>query len=183
MFAKMRAQSRQRLCAQCGRQIKGQVRKQECGSCHGDFIDAITARAQRTPDGCWLYVGTLDKHGYGVLVTSTQRLAHRAVHEALIGPIPKGMDVDHLCHTPEACAGGSSCPHRRCINPAHLSAKTRRDNWLRGSSITARNLAKTHCPQGHEFSPENTAVCTRPDGRTWRRCRTCHRARNARKKK
>jgi hypothetical protein len=77
-----------------------------------------------------------------------------------VGKIPEGLQIDHLCRV------------RECANPAHLEAVTCRENLLRGDTVTAHNANKTHCVNGHEYTPENTAI-TR-DG--CRRCRICHRA-------
>jgi hypothetical protein len=107
---------------------------------------------------CWVWIGTGNNKGYGrVWFDGGMRLAHRVVYEILNGPIPKGMVIDHLCRV------------RRCVNPSHLEVVTTRENLLRGNTVTAMAAAKTHCPQGHEFTPENIL----PDRGT-RRCRTCH---------
>lgn len=87
--------------------------------------------------------------------------AHRWSYEALVGPIPDGLQLDHLCR------------NRGCVNPDHLEPVTSRENTLRGESLWAINAQKTHCPQGHEYTPENTYY----GGRTGnsRYCRECNR--------
>lgn len=109
---------------------------------------------------CWLWTSTLDSDGYG----KTKRngivgMAHRISYEEFVGPIPDGLQIDHLCHDPAHCALGVSCPHRRCINPAHLEPTTAAVNIARGGGRAAKNAVKTHCPYGHEYTPENTYRC------------------------
>jgi hypothetical protein len=104
--------------------------------------------------GCWLWMGaTTGKSGYGrIYVQRRMVLAHRFAYELTTGPIPAGMDLDHLCRT------------RLCVNPAHLEPVTHHENVLRGEG-GAHHAAKTHCPKGHPYSPENTLV--------WRGIRNC----------
>jgi hypothetical protein len=98
--------------------------------------------------------------GYGYFRDGgTTRLAHRAAYESVKGLIPEGLVIDHLCRIPA------------CVNPDHLEAVTVRENILRGVGITAQNVKKTSCPQGHPYDRENTYVRGRR-----RTCRTCHRA-------
>lgn len=125
---------------------------------------------QAGPDECWIWTGRIDKYGYGR--HSEQRLAHRMVYERLVGPIPPGMTLDHICHDPLVCDGGTSCLHRRCVNPEHLELATRIDNQRR-----SRPAMKTHCKHGHEFTPENTYQ--RPDREARRVCRACVNRRSA----
>ena len=73
-----------------------------------------------TPGGCWEWQGALND-GYGIVGRDgTTRRVHRVVYEALVGPIPNGMDLDHLCR------------NRRCCNVLHLEPVTRRENLARG---------------------------------------------------
>ena len=108
-------------------------------------------------NGCWEWVGYIDRHGYGVL---DQRRAHRVVYERAKGPIPEGLQTDHLCR------------NRKCVNPDHLELVTSRENTLRGNSFVARQARQTHCIRGHEFTMENTlrTSCGK------RQCRACSRA-------
>lgn len=128
-----------------------------------------------SPTQCWPWLGRLDESGYG-RVGKWSIPAHRLMYEHAVGPIPKGLELDHLCHTRDlSCCGGVSCPHRRCVNPKHLEVVTHKVNAHRGRSFAAVNAAKTHCPQGHPYDEENTYVYDRPGVRA-RFCRTCVRA-------
>jgi hypothetical protein len=137
-------------------------------------------------DGCWRRRWVLPT-GYSTVSRPGGRvvLAHRAMYELMVGPIPEGHDLDHLCHTNDpTCHLDRDCPHRACCNPAHLEPVTERENTLRGTSPAAENARKTHCKRGHEFTPENTyVVFPRANGLPGRGCRTCrieyHRARRA----
>lgn len=108
-------------------------------------------------DDCWTWNGALTK-GYGhIYVDKKNKMVHRVVYELLTGPIPDQMQIDHLCR------------NRRCCNPRHLEAVDSRTNSLRGVGPTAINATKTHCPQGHEYTEENTYRSVK--GRECRMCR------------
>jgi HNH endonuclease len=112
------------------------------------------------PGNCHIWLGQLNEGGYGIFHRDGRRLlAHRASHEFHIGPIPDGLVVDHRC-------GRTSC-----VNPAHLEAVTQHVNTLRGHAGD-QNSYKTHCVNGHEFTPENTRMRANGHGRD---CRACHR--------
>jgi hypothetical protein len=116
------------------------------------------AKVQKT-ETCWLWTGAISSTGYGRL---NLYYAHRIAFELHIGPIPEGMTIDHLCRV------------RTCVNPAHLEAVTLAENIRRSDSPSAQRARWTHCPRGHEFTPENTYL--RPDGHG-RQCRACCRMR------
>jgi len=80
--------------------------------------------------GCWEWTGQITRHGYGWLVGIG---AHRLAYEVFVGPIQSGLVIDHTCHDPDTCVCGDTCPHRRCVNPAHMETVTQRENWLRGA--------------------------------------------------
>ena len=115
---------------------------------------------------CWLWTGAKHNLGYGLFRTGELRYAHRVAYMLAGGVILDGFDIDHLCRV------------RACVNPAHLVAVTHKENVLRGRTIAARNARKTHCPQGHEYTPENTYVERTRYG-TGRKCKACQRERAA----
>lgn len=115
---------------------------------------------------CWLWAYRVDDRDYGQLAywngeKAVKQKAHRAIYEALVGPIPDGYTLDHLCRV------------RRCVNPAHLEPVTNRVNVQRG--IIYR-LTKTHCKKGHLYSGANLSM--RKNGT--RICRACANAQQAR---
>lgn len=119
--------------------------------------------------------------GYGTFSPGSRRSnplspvrAHRWLYERWVGPIPQGLQLDHLCHNDTGCPGGDDCSHRACVNPMHMEPVTPRVNTLRGSGNSAANALKTHCSRGHEFTEENTYWQTFR-GRRHRSCRICRR--------
>lgn len=117
---------------------------------------------------CWEWTGRVETTGYGKFsYRGAQVLAHRFVYELLVGPIPSGMQIDHLCH------------NRACVNPDHLEPVSARINQLRSMSPSGQNVRKTHCPKGHPYDEENTYVT--PNG--GRQCRACRHARAIAKRK
>lgn len=124
------------------------------------------------------WTGATNARGYGRFRSGARGskvlYAHRAAYELLMGPIPEGLLLDHVCHTRDtSCPGGDSCPHRRCINPHHLEPVTSRENTFRSPhALTALNVRKTRCDNGHAFDEANTYV--QADSK--RRCRACARA-------
>ena len=110
--------------------------------------------------GCWLFQGADNGYGYGYFRGAEGKaiLAHRFSWQELVGPIPAGLTLDHLCRV------------RRCVNPAHLEPVTNRENILRGTAPTAINATKSHCPLGHPYSGTN--LRTRKTG--GRYCAACN---------
>lgn len=102
-----------------------------------------------------------DKDGYGHVAVDARKisLTHRVAYEASIGPIPAGLQLDHLCR------------NRACFNPLHLEPVTNKENAAR-----AFYASRTHCANGHEFSLSNTRLERVPRG-IRRACRACDRAR------
>ena len=92
------------------------------------------------PNDCWPWQGSIAR-GYGKFRVGkgTTHLAHRFAYEALVGAIPSGMQMDHVCHSRDAgCDGAGSCVHRRCVNPAHLEVVTASTNsWRRERGMSA----------------------------------------------
>lgn len=133
-------------------------------------------------NGCWLFDGTIDEHGYGRLgVDGRSRRAHRLAYTAWVGAIPEGLQVDHTCHNESECEGGRTCDHRRCINPAHLALATVGENVLSGKGIAATYARRTACKNGHEYTDENTRWIETKTGTKARVCRACRRANERRR--
>lgn len=136
----------------------------------------VMNRIQPEPNsGCWLWVGSYTRGGYGAISMSgkTQN-AHRAVFLMLGGFIEPGK---YLCH---------KCDNRACVNPDHMFVGTQSENILdackKGRVITPPSplAGRTHCKNGHEFSGENLKFNV--VGRhKWRRCRECSRLAAARR--
>jgi hypothetical protein len=107
-------------------------------------------------DGCWLWTGHTVS-GYGRFkMRNKVHAAHRFAYEHIVGPIPDGLQIDHVCRV------------RNCVNPDHLEPVTQAENIKRGYFAT-----KPHCPQGHPYAGDNLYV--RPSDNA-RICRACTRA-------
>jgi hypothetical protein len=143
-----------------------------------DHYDALTeaerAKIAVDENGCWLWLGYVAPTGYAMVSPSVARLwsgsryAHRVYYTRFVGPIPEGLEIDHLCRV------------KRCCNPDHLEAVTRSVNILRGPQpeLTrerhARHRARGRCRHGHDLmDPRN--VYYYGDGR-WQ-CDICRRER------
>jgi len=111
-------------------------------------------------NGCWNYEGYRVPAGYGWATGYTPQkseFTHRIVYLWKTGAISAGSHIDHLCR------------NHACCNPSHLEEVTPKENAAR-SPIT--NASVTHCPQGHEYTAENTY---RRKDRPGRQCNTCNR--------
>lgn len=145
-----------------------------------NVIDRIEQRLVECDHGyltpCLIFTGSLDSYGYGKIGWTPEvggprryRSTHRLMYERYVGCVPAGLELDHLCR------------QRDCSEVTHLEAVTRRENVLRGTTpelLAIRNGRDlTHCPRGHEWTPENTYL--RPDRaqRPTRMCRACARIR------
>lgn len=109
---------------------------------------------------CWVWKGAKSRNGYGSFRDSGKDGAktissHRWSYQTLVGQVPVGLDLDHLCR------------NRLCCNPQHLEPVTRAVNAKRGAG-GQHQARKTHCPKGHPYDLLNTYFA-----RKGRDCRTC----------
>lgn len=104
---------------------------------------------------------------------------HVFAYTHVVGPVMDGHELDHRCHQWQACAGGRECPHRACVNPAHLEQVTEYVNRvLRSGSPLAAKARQTHCWRGHDLSDPD--VVYRPPSRPRdRHCKPCQSIRAA----
>jgi len=107
---------------------------------------------------CWLWTGPIHRLGYGRFswrrpgLVAQQGGSHQWAYEQIVGAVPPGLELDHLCRV------------RNCVNPAHLEPVTRKVNMSR-----ATNALKETCPAGHPYTPENTYMQSGS-----RHCRACN---------
>lgn len=131
-----------------------------------DLLFRWNERVHIHPSGCWIWTGRHSGRGYGALRlrgrNGPTRMAHAIGYELLVGPVPAGLELDHLCR------------NHACVNPAHLEPVTHRENVRRGLAGQVMR-DKTHCKQGHEFTLENTSY-SGPESNRRRHCRECARA-------
>jgi hypothetical protein len=116
--------------------------------------------------GCWTWRGGMNRGGYGLFQPAgeTSTVAHRYAYESMVGPIPDGLHLDHLCS------------NRLCVNPWHLEPVTQAVNTRRATD----KLRRTHCSAGHPLSGENIQRDA-PSGSP--RCRTCRNAQSVARKR
>lgn len=125
------------------------------------FDELFWPKVKKT-DSCWIWTGKINTRGYGLFYFRHKcTVAHRKCYLVLKGKIPKGLVLDHLCR------------NSLCVNPNHLEPVTQKENLARGVNTPS---SRTHCPQGHSYSQENT--CVEHYGRKiGRRCKICKRNR------
>ena len=116
---------------------------------------------------CWEWQAGKWTTGYGRFWDGQQMVsAHRWAYKTMVGPIPDGLQIDHLCRV------------RHCVRPSHMEAVTRKENILRGFAFSAINARKTECIHGHAFDAKNTVP--QSSDPTKRECLTCRRVRKRR---
>lgn len=130
-----------------------------------DAAERFWAKVAKS-DTCWLWTGAKVGAGYGHFTQGGEQkmmLAHRWAYEALVGPIPEGLVLDHLCMV------------KACVNPAHLEPVTQAVNIERNPNAINKTCADvTHCPQGHPYDEMNTRIYK--GGRNCRACARMHTA-------
>lgn len=132
-----------------------------------NFWSHVKREQRHEGSSCWLWTGAQAKNGYGRSTAvengvRSPREAHRVSYELTVGPVPAGLELDHLCR------------NRLCVRPSHLEAVTHRVNIERGTGPVAENARRTHCRRGHPFTGDNLYVV---QASRKRRCRTCQRDR------
>jgi hypothetical protein len=124
----------------------------------------IVRRVRVDENGCWLWQGPFHRSGYGEMgAFGVKMKAHRVAWTVFSGPIPHGLDIDHLCR------------NRSCVFFEHLEPVTHAENMARGNA-GLKWAIRTHCKNGHPFDDENTYE----RGDSGRGCRQCRRERTRR---
>lgn len=121
----------------------------------GRPVEPLDQRILRLTDRsgeCWLWSGAVDRFGYGrITVKQKPAKAHRISYETFVGPIPDGLQIDHLCRV------------RRCVRPEHLEPVTAKVNMDRAAAATGTIAGKRvggmpigeKCAEGHVVAGEN----------------------------
>jgi HNH endonuclease len=128
----------------------------ECSS-PGDSTTTRFWKKVIKTETCWIWTAYLNRGGYGQFRLAENGrliLAHRWAYEHERGPVPHGLQIDHLCR------------QRACVRPDHMEPVTQRENILRGTGFSARNARLTHCVHGHDLSNSYRSSGSR-------QCRVC----------
>lgn len=123
------------------------------------ILERFWSKVSILENGCWEWHRGTNGKGYGQFWDGGRVVpSHRFAFELFNGKIPEGLEPDHLL----------------CVNPNHIEPVTRSENTLRGigpALLRARQLAKTHCPQGHPYDETNIYY----NKRGQRSCQICRR--------
>jgi hypothetical protein len=114
-------------------------------------VQRFLAKFEKKPDGCWHWTGGMHLRGYGCFCADGRRrvLAHRYSYQHFVGPVPEGLELDHLCRV------------RHCVNPAHLEAVTHLVNLSRSIRNTTPYCSKGHAFDGTNGKHRTCSVCIR----------------------
>src|SRR5215216_2668333 len=117
----------------------------------------VTEAAGPLAEPCWVTSAADNGHGYAVMTyLGGTAYVHRLSYQLHVGPIPEGMQIDHLCR------------NTRCVNPAHLEPVTAKENMARSETVGGRAVRTGTCKRGHSLDDAYIL----PKGR---KCRTCQR--------
>lgn len=134
----------------------------------GDLLRRFAEKYEVSEDGCWLWTGATIRGGYGQMKAwGRHETAHRIAYRLFVGPIPKGLEMEHLCRV------------RNCVNPEHVEPVTHAENMARSSKGRDQN---PNCPNGHPYVNGSWVWRSQKNRPTpWRTCLICEKAGNRRK--
>jgi hypothetical protein len=140
----------------------------------------LAGKISITDEGCWYWLGGVTTNGYAQGLQRGED-AHRTVYRRLVGPIARGLVIDHACHGRALCSGGR-CRHRRCVNWAHLLPRSSGSNVAASvNSIQVTRRLRRVCGRGHPYDSTNVRWEIR-GAATIRHCRTCRRESSQRRR-
>lgn len=127
----------------------------------GSPFDWLAARSTRDDEGCLVWSGTLHPNGYArttIPGVSRREYVHRLSYELVVGPLVKGLEIDHICHDIRTCV--PPCKHRACLEPTHLKQVTHQENTSRSFRLVDGRL--TCIRRGHDLSGEDSVLLRGP---------------------